>query len=341
MLILKIIGIIALIVVAVVVLGAIWFWRMVVKGADTKPYPPCRISLTPEETPAWHHEGQVNKVAAELRAAGFADEGIFTVPETGLHVMGFVNVPERFYACIYDWKELGAIFDICTELPNNAELTGTNSTMGASMDTRPEDIKLGMAKASVKEVLDALRAHPRAAERLPVAKGGFVGTFEQQYARSMNWTMKKGGISREEIRRQAEKDNVKVTEEQLDEMYKEMRASYVEQLLKGCVAQYLDESKVPALEWERIQHRTIAVPETLTREEIVELIETEGCLDEEQERALKKLQVSQGENGVQIVRNIIAGNIAALGLKEMGEIQEPVHAVIVSFPDPNVTAKAA
>ena len=335
MLILKIVGVIALLVVAAVVAGVIWLWRAAVReAAAATPYPPARISLEREEHPVWRNESQVMKYAADFRAAGFEEIGVFTIPEMGaLHLLAFVHLAERFYACIYDHKKLAPSFDICGEFADRTELTGCNTAVGESIDKRPGDIKLHMPNESVKTVFNALREYPKAAERLPVTREGFAETFKREYARTMNWSMSKGGISREEIRRQAQQDKRPVTDEQLEEVYKEMRASYVEQLQKGCIAQYLDEAKLPIVEWERIQHRTLAVPETLTLEEIAELFETTGCLDEEQRHALTKVETSYGENGLDLLKRIIAGNVGALGLKEIAQISEPVRAAIVLLPD--------
>src|SRR5687767_10476204 len=104
MLILKIIGVIALLVVAAAVGGLIWFWRAVGRAAAAaQGCPPARISLEREEHPVWRNEGQVMKYAAELRAAGFEEIGVFTIPEMGaLHLLAFVHLAERFYACVYD-----------------------------------------------------------------------------------------------------------------------------------------------------------------------------------------------------------------------------------------------
>src|SRR5687768_12723649 len=177
MLILKIIGVIVLLVAAVVVGGVIWFWRAVKRGLANPPAPPCRVTLEPEEHPAWRNESQVMKYAAELREAGFEQIGVFTIPEMGaLHLVAFVHVVERFYACVYDHKEVAPWFDICAEFADQTELTGTNTAIGDAIDKRPGDIKLSMPHESVKTVFNALREHSKAAERLPVTREGFSET---------------------------------------------------------------------------------------------------------------------------------------------------------------------
>src|SRR5688572_12895818 len=105
MLILKIIGIVALVVVAIVVVGVLWFWRQLRAAAkdDAIPYPACRINLEPEAQPAWRSEGQIKKYAAEFCALGFEEIGAFSIPEMGgLQLLAFVHPTERFYGVIYD-----------------------------------------------------------------------------------------------------------------------------------------------------------------------------------------------------------------------------------------------
>ena len=70
----------------------------------------------------------------------------------------------------------------------------------------------------------------------------------------------------------------------------------------------------------------------------MELFETTGCLDEEQRHALTKVETAYGEDGLHLLKRIMAGNIGALGLKEIAQISEPVRAVIVLLPDTHASS---
>ena len=108
------------------------------------------------------------------------------------------------------------------------------------------------------------------------------------------------------------------------------------------MAQYLDEQNLVAAEWERIQDRTFAIPETLELKEVVEVISTAMCLDDEQRHALEKVQTAFGETALNVAERILNANVGALGLRKLGEVKEPVPAVILLAPENNAAlAKAA
>lgn len=338
MLILKIIGWVALVVVAIVVAGGVWFWRQLKAAAKAEAmlFPPARVNLEPEENPAWRNEKQVLKLAAEFRALGFEQIGVFSLPEVGgTYLMGFVHVAERFYGCVYDYTVTAPTFDFFAELGNDQDLTGSNSTIGAHLDQRPGEMKVRLKDGSVAAVWDAVRAHEKAPGRREVARDGFVETFKKQYARSMAWSLRQGGPSKESMRRQTQLEKMEITDEELEEAYQDSRRGYRQQLQQACIAEYLDQNKIQLVEWERIHHRAFAIPETLTLKEVVEMIELTGYLDDEQEHALKKLESSFSETGIDLAKKIINQNIGGMGLKQIGEVSEPVPAWILLLPDAN------
>jgi hypothetical protein len=336
-LILKIIGIIAIVVVVVVVLGAWWIlrWFKSAIKADAETNPPCRVGLEPEPNPLWRSERKVLDYAGQFRAARFKDIGAFTIPEmNNLQVFAFLH-PDNFYGIIYDHHKIDPTFEVNADFENDGiGLAGTNTTLGETLEQRPGHVTIRKDGASVAEILGLVRNHLAAAQRRPITAEGFVENFKQGYARSMNWTMKKGGITREEIRRQAAKDGQEVTNEQVEAVYTEMREGYMRRLREGCIAQYLDEQKMVAAEWERVQDRAFAIPEPLDVKEVIEAIETVMSLDEEQRHTLEKLTTSFGETAVNVAQRILSENIGGLGLQKLGEVKEPVPAVILLAPDP-------
>ncbi len=337
-LLLKIIGIVALVIVVLVILGVLWLWRtfkaMIKSQADA--HPPCRVTLEPEDNPLWRSERTILDLASEFRAAGFEQIGVFTIPEmSNLQFLAFVHITEKFYGCLYDHQKLEPTFEIIADFADDSGLAGTSTTLGAELEQRPGCVTIRKDGASVVEIFEAVRQHPKAAERLPLTREGFVENFKKGYAISMNWRLKKGGVSKEEIKRQAARDGQKITDEQVDEVYVEMREGYVCQLKQGCLAQYLDEQKMVASEWERVQDRTFAIPETLDVKEVIEAIEEAMTLDEEQRHVLEKVRTAFGENAVHVVERILSENIGALGLRKLAEVKEPVPAFIMLAPDRN------
>lgn len=326
-----------LIVALVVALGLFlvihWFRRVAKDIANNPTTPPCRINPLPQANPQWKNADKVTKWSEQLRALGFVDAGAFTIPEmAGLQLAGFCHPSQRLVAVVYDHTKIAPTFDICWERPDATGTTGTNTTLGADLARRPSTNRISIENGTIQQVYDAVIKDSTVEERLAISIDEFSKYFKDAYARSMNWTLKQGGVSKEDIRREARRTNQEITEEQLDECYKDMREGYVNELRSGCLAQYLDDSRLPASEWEKLRDRTFAVPETLKLDEIVETIQSAVPVDEEQQHRLEQLKAGQVESGLEIMDRILNDNVATLGLKKVGEVQEPVRAYILLAP---------
>jgi hypothetical protein len=330
---LKIIGVLAIIVVLVLGIGAFWFIRLVrkaIKEEMENTHPPCRVNPVPEPNPQWRNAAQIERYAGELAAVGFERMDAYSIPELGgLQILSFMHPRESLYGVIYDHAKIAPTFEIGCDFEDDTGVSGTNTDMGKSLDKRPGYTILWLGNVSAAEVLNAVRAHPATAAPKPVSRDGFIAQFKKEYVRSVNWRMKKGGSSREEIKRQAQADGLELTEEQLEESYQRLRADYLRQLRDGCMSQFLDEQGLSAEEWERIRGEAFAIPETMGVKEISEIIQDVVSLDEEQRHQLSKVEQSFGESAVEVIRRILCENIGALGLETVGEVQEPVHAIIL------------
>jgi hypothetical protein len=279
--------------------------------------------------------------SSEFKALGFEEIGAFTLPEMeGLQLLAFVHSAQRLYGIIYDYKKVPPSFDIVCDFEDNSGLSATSSKAGRTLDKRPGHPILWTGEERVSTVLDALKAHPQPAPRLPVSRSEFVAHFKRNYAQGMNWRMKKGGVSRDEIRRQIKSRGKAVDEEVVNEVYRNMRKAHIAELKRGCLAQYLDEQQIPAAEWESLQPRVVVIPETLEAEELVETFEDALPLDQEQRHTLRQLRKQNWHTALETVDDILVHNVAALGLEKRGEVSEPVRAYVVLTPSHENAAKA-
>jgi len=328
---LKIVGIIAVIVVVLILVAVRWFLRKLYGLAEENATVPCRIHPVPEPNPKWRHPTIVRQLAGEFSAAGFFEIGAFSIPEmAGLQFVGLFHPKEQFYGCIYDHSKLEPTFDVICRLVDQTSVTGTNTRLGESLDQFPGKVTLRLDKATVITVFDAVCQHPAAVgQRKPATAEAFLGYFTQAHAEYMNWRLAKGGASRDEIRRQATQDGQEVTDEQIDETYEVMREAYVEQLRDGCLAQYLDDARLSAADWERRQATVLAIPETLELKEVIETLHHTLELDDEQRHQLSQVEATFGQTGVDIIAGILDRQVASLGLTKVAEVREPVRAWIL------------
>jgi hypothetical protein len=333
---------IALVVLAVLVLVVcgivLWLLKVIrqaVKTAMASAPQPCRVTLEPEPNPQWLKPEIITGYAKELRALGFEDVGAFRIPEMrGLLILGLVHPGEGLLSVVYDHnKAPKPTFDICADFTDGSTISATNSAAGSELDRQPNHPILWLGEVGAGKILEAVQKFPAPAPRQSISKKDFVGHFKTAYARSINWRLKKGGASRDEIRRQAEKKGKPLTDEQLETSYQNLHQKYLQQLQAGCIAQYLDDQKPAAAEWERIQTRTFAIAETLELKEIIEIISGNVELDEAQQQQLGKVQKNSGEDAIAVMERILDQNIATLGLKKIGGVTEPVRALIMLAPE--------
>jgi hypothetical protein len=331
-----VVGLILLLVIIGVVAWAMKIFRILRranKAVANLATQPSRINVEPEPQPQWHKPKVINDYSNQLRALGFEEVGAFSIPEMGgLMILGLVHPREGLSSVVYDHTQRPASFDICADYTDGSTVTATSSAIGKSLDKRPTDLILWLGTTNAREILQAVQNHAASAPRQPIHKDEFSARFKRSYAKSVNWRLKKGGSSREEIRRHAEAKGHKLTDAQIEQSYQNLRGGYLKRLQSGCIAQYLDDQKPSADEWERIRLQTFVIAETLELKEIIGTLSDHVNLDNEQRHQLEKVEQNFGENAIVVMGKILDQNIAALGLEKIGAVQEPVSAIILKAP---------
>lgn len=329
----KIILVLVLIALVVVVIGVWWFINKVKTAfkdalSGMTVAPPCRVTLQPESHPEWRNGAKIKQYSDDFAANGFTPLGAFSLPELpSLRLAAFVNEAENLFGIAYDHEKLPPNFDVVCRYEDGTDLTVTNTTYASAMDRPPGSPAIRLEGVGVREALDAAWKHPASAPRIPARCGDFAGRFESAYAQEMNWRMSRGGVTREEVRRQAEKKGGdKITDEQLDEVYENQRAAYIAQLQAGCIAQYKREQKPAPAEWEEIEHRVFAIPEVFTEAEVLAEVEANLSLDEEQSARLQMIKLEPGQTALDFMNQALTGKAGPLTLAQIGSVQEPVPA---------------
>ena len=319
-------------------IGVAWLWKRDKPAAEqplsTAP-PPCRITLVSEENPAWKGEKYMARYIEHFRALGFQRIGAYRIP--GLdnqRILALFHPGQKFYACVYDSKT-HPTFEIFAAFASDNSLVGTNSNWVRDIEQRPGSIIVRIANATPAQVMEVLRQHEKAGDRIAVTADQFVPTFLREYIQNFNWRLKKCEISRDQIRMDARHLGRALTNEQVEELYHLKRAAYVAQLQDACRAQYRDSNTIDREEWERLHNRLVAIPETYDLKEVINAISyaVPSKLNEQQLFALQRLETSLGDDGIVLINKIITKNIGELNLRQFGEVKEPVRAWIIVADD--------
>ncbi|MCI0353362.1 MAG: hypothetical protein L0Z53_28420 [Acidobacteriales bacterium] len=333
------------VVIILALIAGAWLWNRFQPTSSSTPQarnapPPCRIALVAEEHPHWKGEKFMTRYMEHFRALGFQLLGAYRIAELdSQRILALMHPTQKFYACVYDSKT-HPTFEIFAQFASDNELMGTNSSWVRNIEQRPGCVLERMANATPAQVFEVLRTHEKAGDRIALTADGFVPAFIKAYIQNFNWRLKKCEISRDQIRMDARQQGRALTPQEIDELYYLGRAAYVSQVQDACRAQYRDEKKLAGSEWERLQNRAVAVPETYDLKEVINAISyaVPSSLKEQQMFALQRLETSLGDDGIVLINNIITKNIGELNLKQIGEVKEPVRAWIIVARDPNEKA---
>ena len=324
-----------------------WLWKRLQpeeekKRAHSNAPPPCRITLVAEENPHWKSEKYMGRYMEHFRALGFQRISAYRIPELdSQRILALFHPAQKFYACVYDSKT-HPTFEIFAAFGVDHSLVGTNSVWARDVEHRPGYATVRAANATPAQIMELLKQHEKAGERVAVAADQFVPTFLKAYIQNFNWRLKKAEISRDQIRMDARQEGQALTGEQVEQLYHAKRAAYVAQVQDACRAQYRDEHKLDRAEWERLHSRLVAIPETYDLNEVINAVSyaVPKALNENQLFTLQRLETSLGDDGIVLINKMITKNIADLNLRQIGEVKEPVKAwIIIAEEKPAVAAE--
>src|SRR5262249_39053838 len=152
----------------------------------------------------WRNAPQVQKYSDDLKALGFEDAGSYRIPELdNMLFMGLIHPNERLLAAIYDHQKMSPTFDIVADFEDGTSVAASNTAMGETNAQPPGHNKYCLGDVSAQDILTAVQNPPSTSPRKLVTREEYRRHFKNSYADGMNWRMKKGGVSREEIRRRA------------------------------------------------------------------------------------------------------------------------------------------
>ena len=188
--------------------------------------PPLRIQLVPVDDRAKGHFAESHR--RELESLGFTPIGIYSVREMpGVVLVAFAQSSQSLCAVVYRHPIAGVFSDMCCITQDDRSLTVTNAPAGANLDHKPGHDKDYVTKASIRQLYDrALTQRPTGPyKRLDVSN--FARFFEDAYAREMDWRKSRGGVTKEEVRREAHTMGIR-SEKTIDQATEKLHQQYDE-----------------------------------------------------------------------------------------------------------------
>lgn len=299
-----------------------------------KAFPPVRLELSPAAALKWDDGAGFDRVAEAIRAAGFVDAGQYTVPSReGLKIAGFANPARAVYAAVYEMAPAGIWADFVTRYADGTALTYSNGKHHG-LDRPPgkaAEFHDGMA---VEELCRRFLEERPARPILAAPPEGFAAAVERYHAEEMDWRLRRGGLTEEEIRRVAVRDSSEPSQELIRHTQRMWWASVTADLEERLRVSYLATVSVPVANWESVRDRLVFVHDYLRADDLVAKFGWIAEEDEDGEETVRRRLAELGEcSGRQAFERLNATFPAAHQHRLLGKVDRPVEADVYAAPE--------
>jgi hypothetical protein len=134
---------------------------------------------------------------------GFVPLGIYRIPQMRGVVLTAYTQPSEGVCAVVCSHPVGVFFDLSCVTTGDIGFTVTTAPAGGSLDQPPGRSKIFDRNLSLRQAYERLLAERPAGPYIPVDATNFVSLTEEEYARDMDWRMTRGGVTEDEVRREA------------------------------------------------------------------------------------------------------------------------------------------
>jgi hypothetical protein len=298
---------------------------------------PPRISLV-STLPSFRDRERYAADKAALERAGYREIGGFLIREIReIRLAAFQHPATHAFAVLYQHDSLGVYCDLVLPLPGGFGLTVSSAPAGGEMDNMPGQIKHFLPGTTVAELLVRFDAESRGREVRQVPPEGFAAEVEQTYAREMDWRSARGGPTEAEIRRIASGMGQDVSDEDLSMVRDHHAQQAAAQIEAACREQFLSETSLSPMEWEKIRDEVIVVHARLSPREAGEMFLSslhESAYDgdgyEEYEAEVERLAASASDPRALFAS--LNARLTGFRYEKIGQVSEPVPADLYRTP---------
>jgi hypothetical protein len=302
---------------------------------------PARIHAQRREKLVWDDEGTANELLQPLWKLGFEDAGFFEIAEMpGVKVRGLARPSETLWAVLYEHPQAGVWMDFVTRYADGettiGSLTTSNAPQGDELEHRPQHDKIYDKSLDTEGLYQRhLAARRTDVQWQPVVPQNFQAEFERAYADEMDWRHARGGVTESEIRAIALKTGQEVTDDSIKLLRQANEAQAASALSDAVREKFLEQTSMPAAEWERLRDRLIIVHDRLSADTVsgefqAWAFDEETEADDEGEEAIKYPEHLTARQGFEYLNSTLP---APRRFEKIAELNEPVPAEIWRVPD--------
>lgn len=351
-----IVGIFVCVIVVVILLGGLFvIWKVrrafsgLVNQISDMQMPmalPARIHAQRRENLTWNDEEAVNKLLQPLWKLGFEDAGFYEIAEMpGVKVRALARPSETLWAVVYDHPQGGVWMDYVTRYIEKTpegeniigSLTTSNAPQGEELEHQPNHDKIYASALGAEGLYERhLAARRNDVEWHPVVSQNFQAEFEQAYAREMDWRYARGGVTEDELRAIAAKSGVEMTDDNIKMLRDANEAQAAVALTDAVRERFLEQTSMPAAEWERLRDRLLIVHDRLSAEQVCAEFEAwafdEGDDEDDEDDEANTTYPTHltPRQGFEYLNSTLP---VPRRFEKLAEVEEPVPALIWRVPD--------
>ena len=347
-------GAIALVLLLVILWFGFKFWlRSKVAGfaeqfealaAGMNSVPPFRLRLSPGTDEGWDND-QARPLYAPLLERGFVDAGSFHIDEDPPYAFGLralVHEQLGISAAVFHHDQAGYWLELVSRFNDGTSLT--YSTVPDPMVNVPDyKQQKHFPDLEPQALLDQFLA-ARTKQPEPVSADRFGQALCDAYAREMDWRIERGGVTEEEIRRQAAKSGTtdpKQIQLSIDNVREQWRVAINEFFDEQLRTNFVQSAKMEPAKWEQVRDRLLFVHDRLFGNELYSRIENllyaincdDLCEDESLTDALSEAcNGSSAKASLAKVTQLLTKH--HVQVKKLGTLKKPIEADVYSLKAP-------
>ncbi|MFO0953935.1 MAG: hypothetical protein U0835_22815 [Isosphaeraceae bacterium] len=291
---------------------------------------PARIHLRRLAAPDWADPEAVEAQSGPLPELGFSHAGDYQIEEVpGLSLAGWVNAKTGVFAVVYEHPQAGVWTDVVTRYVDGTRITYANTLQGSGVEHSPGHDVQRFDGIGVKDLYEKHLAARPDKPIVPPSADEFVARFEKAYADEMDWRNSRGGATEQEIRQIALQQGRTLDEDEVRALRSAAESRAMEQLAEAVRERFLEETRMPAREWEDVRDRVVVVHDRMSPDYFEEMLS--DLSDDEED--LPEIDGSPGSSP----RNAFARYNAALEpdrrYRKLGTVTAPVEADVYAAPE--------
>lgn len=280
--------------------GFVWFRIKVghlgALVAGLQNLPPFRIRLVPSAEAPWRDTEALAALTSGFESMGYEPVGDFEIPEMeGTAVRGFRNDGAGILAAIYDVPPVGIVVDLVLDLLDGTRLHLTTAPQdGLDQPTGVYRVRVSLDTDdpdTPRQLHARLLMESRGREPM-LLDSSFEHAFVEAYTQEMNWRIQRGGVTADEIRREAEMSGQSEPSDQTVEMIRAAWRNAIDEFVGDEVRRaWLSQSAMALTDWERDRDRFVVVHEYGDESEHIDTLAwtiVEGTIPEDDDEAMDR-----------------------------------------------------